>query len=183
MILNLKVVDRLCKQYCYLYSQLYGKGFNEKLEKEFMECKNSIGLVKELLGVEIETNMGDNLVGVRLVNPKDNKVLGSCSMKVEYKLKPVLSVLFRGNCKEIKDSLYSVCQRVNCSLEEVQLSCDNQYNVLATDSTGFVWDITKAPSVKELFRVIGKDKKPIVTIKMTEYRDALSFAPVRVYVI
>lgn len=181
MKLNTRVIERLCRDYCILYKKRFEEGYLPEREVEFNRCKSMLGLVQDLLEAQIQTNMGDGIVGIRFVNPENGQVLGGDLREVDYKLDAVLSEIFKGEFRKVSSGLYSLYDRVRGTVSEGVLVCSLDYSVKFTMSDGREYDVTTEVGVKELFRVIGYNKPPLVTVREFSGEEPFRFSPVRIY--
>lgn len=180
MRLNVAVVKRLCTDYCILYKKRFELGYEAERESEFNRCKGMIGLTQALIGAQIQTNIGEGVVGIRMINPETGTVLGEDTRKVEYSLDAVLTEIFQGKYRKIADGLYSLSKKVKGSLEEGTLVCTPDYTVSLQTNKG-TFDVTTCVGVKELFRVVGYEKTPLVTVRGVDSSN-FKFEPIRIYV-
>ena len=181
MKLNTRVVERLCRDYCILYKKRFEEGYLPEREVEFNRCKSMLGLVQDLLEAQIQTNMGDGIVGIRLVNPENGQVLGGDLREVNYKLDAVLSEIFKGEFRKVSSGLYSLYDRVRGTVSEGVLVCSPDYTVRLVMSDGRECEVTTEEGVKELFRVVGFSQTPLVAIKDFSTAESFRFSPIRIY--
>lgn len=176
------VIERLCRDYCILYKKRFELGYQAERESEFNRCKGMIGLVRDLIGVEIQTNNADRVVGVRVVNPETRTVLGECTMRVDYTLDSIMSIIFAGKCRKVVEDLYSLDETVEEDILEGYLVCSSDYTVHLDIDEGKSYDLTTVSGIKELFHVIGSKSKVLVTFKKPVDVNQFMFEPVRIFI-